>query len=917
MMRALRLAAFEVRAQARTVVPSPAARVAIVMFCVAWMTVFSYAVAVTVRVTPASRAHALVPLMALFAGTALMVAMAAIGRTMERPERFAAWRLAPVPPAWAVAIPLGAAAVLTSGVTLAIATPAIVAAAAGHILEAVFVAMLATITALWILVVAIRILAGMASRRGVDAAARLGRTSVAPIAALMIVALRLAAEIARQVDQVVFGAVWLASAAMLPAAIRATASNWAAALAMGAPRRISRPPQWGSPSWGRMLRRTPLAWSMLGVLPLVVSASTTTLRVAAMFALIVPTSAMFHLMRWEDDCPDRQKLAPAGRRLRFTMWLHVGAPASLVASLAGVLILQDLQRVVVFVAATWAGPLLYLWSRQKLRASAQIVVLLTAAIFLMAASSAGAQVRPGPVSEARTKAAIRGTVRAAHTGVALARARVRLVAIADRQVTTVAADGRGAFEFIDLKPGRYQLSASKGGYVQMQFGQRRALVPGSTIELEAGDEIDRLDIHLPPGAAIEGRVLDEFGEPVVDAVVMTLRSQFAGGRKRLGAAGRVLTTDDQGEFRLFGLPPGTYYLSAALMTGQNAGDASGREGYAPTYFPGTVDLAAAQPIVLEEGEQRKSADVVLSLVKTASVAGATRDSQGRAFASGSVSAVNVVGGFPMPVASAAIAGDGSFRLSNVPPGVFTIVASTPAGADGSRQMAVQRLSISGEDVAGLVLAAPQPSTVAGIIERDSTDSDPLPPFVQLRLTPADPIEDAGESGWLVRTNPDRSFNSSVRPGNIRVEMVNAPGWFVSRVLQGGRDVTDTGILVTAGEAAADVQVVLTRRVTTVTGDVVDSSRQPSYDYTVVAFVRDRALWTFRSRHVAAARPDQHGSFTIRGLPAGDYLIAAIDHVEQGESHDVEFLDGIRDRAQPVSLDAGQPRRITLPLLRRP
>jgi hypothetical protein len=658
---------------------------------------------------------------------------------------------------------------------------------------------------------------------------------------------------------------------------------------------------------------------MLGVIPLVISASTTTLRVAVMFALMLPSVAMFHLVRWEDECPDRQQLAPGGMRLRFGLWLHVGLPVSLLASLIGLVILQDPQRVAVFIVATWAGPLLFLWRRSRLRGAVQFAVMVIATILLLTAAAADAQPRrPGVVSDNAATAVIRGTVRAAHTGAPLGRARVRLVAGVDRQSITVAADARGVFEFRDLRPGRYTLSAAKGGFVQAQYGQRRAFVAGTPIEVRAGEELERLDIHLAPGASIDGRVLDEFGEPVVDAVVMTLRSQFAGGRKRLAATGRVLTTNDRGEFHLFGLPAGTYYLSAAPMTGQNAGDASGREGYAPTYFPGTVDLASAQPIVIDEGEQRASADVVLNLVATATISGVVRDNDGRAFGSGSVSVVNLVSGFPMPVASGAILGDGTFRIANVPPGQFTVIASTIPGADGSRLSATQRVSVNGTEVAGLLLIAPQPAIVGGVIAREAGEPEPLPPAVQLRLAPADPVDDLSDSGTLPRTNADGSFSSTVRSGRVRVELVNPPsGWFLSRVLQGDRDVTDTGIELDPAETIDNVRVLVTRRVTTVTGVVLDSSRRQSRDYSVVLFARDRSLWTFRSRYVVSVRPDQQGTFTIKGMPGGDYLIAAIDHLEQGEGHDPEFLDAIRARSQSVSLEPGALEQLTLTLTRRP
>jgi hypothetical protein len=913
--RALQLTGYELRAQWRGLLPSAAARGAIVVFGGAWATLFSVAAVAAAGDGTRSRADALVPLMALFASTALAVSMAAVARTLERPARFNVWRLAPVPPAWSMTIPLSAVAVLTSGAALTFAMPAIVAAAADHLWQAVLVAALAVIIALWILVLAIVLLTGVASRRGIEAAARLGRTSMGPIAVLMVVSLRAAASNARWFDQVMLATVWLASAALLPAAMRAAADRWSATIALGPPRRQSPAPRWGSPGWGRMLWRTPFAWAMCGVAPLVFAASMTTPGAAALFALVLPSAAMSHLIQWEDRCPDRQRLAPAGRRVRRGLWVRIGVPASIAASAISVVVVQDPWRAAVLAAAAWLGALLYLWTRRHLRATVQLVVMLIASMMLSGRPAEAQAARPGAVTPEAITASLSGRVLAAHTGAPLPRARVRLVAGSDRQVIDIVADARGAFTFRSLKPGRYTLSAAKGGYVQMQFGQRRAYVPGSPIELRAGDEVERLDIHLAPGASIDGRVLDEFGEPVVDAMVMTLRSQFSGGRKRLAPTGRVLTTNDRGEFHLFGLPPGTYYLSAAAMTGQNAGDAAGREGYAPTYFPGTVDLASAQPIVLEEGEQRLISDVVLTLVRTAAISGVARDARGQPFTSGTVNVMNVVSGFPVPVASGAVLADGTFRLRNVPPGSFAIIAATPPAADGSRHTAAERLIVSGEDITGLVLSVPQPATLAGTVGRESDDAEPLPASLALRITPADAVDDLGDPVPLLRADADGSFASSVRSGKVRLELANATGWFLSRVLHDGRDVTDGGLVVQPGSAVRDVRVLVTRRATMVTGSAIDVSRQASRDYTVVIFARDRALWTFRSRHVAAARPDHQGTFMIKGMPPGEYLIAALDYVEQGEPHDPEFLDSLRD-ATAISIGAGETRRITLPLSRR-
>ena len=127
-------------------------------------------------------------------------------------------------------------------------------------------------------------------------------------------------------------------------------------------------------------------------------------------------------------------------------------------------------------------------------------------------------------------------------------------------------DQQGRFEIKELPAGRYTMTASKGGFVSLQYGQRRPSESGTPIELGDGQTIDKIAIALPRGSVLGGRITDEFGEPVANASVSAWRYGYAGGARRMMPAGQNSrdTTDDQGQFRLFGLPPGDYYVSATL-----------------------------------------------------------------------------------------------------------------------------------------------------------------------------------------------------------------------------------------------------------------------------------------------------------------------------------------------------------------
>ena len=160
----------------------------------------------------------------------------------------------------------------------------------------------------------------------------------------------------------------------------------------------------------------------------------------------------------------------------------------------------------------------------------------------------------------RGTSVLRGQIMAADTGAAIRRAQVRVNSPDARESRVATTDQQGRFEIKQLPAGRYTITASKGGFVALQYGQRRPSESGTPIELGDGQTIDKIAIALPRGSVLGGRITDEFGEPVANASVSAWRYGFVGGARRMMPAGQNSrdTTDDQGQFRLFGWPPGDY-----------------------------------------------------------------------------------------------------------------------------------------------------------------------------------------------------------------------------------------------------------------------------------------------------------------------------------------------------------------------
>ena len=158
---------------------------------------------------------------------------------------------------------------------------------------------------------------------------------------------------------------------------------------------------------------------------------------------------------------------------------------------------------------------------------------------------------------------ISGRVLIADTGSPVRGARVSLTAVQLPGGRALVTDSSGLFDFAALPEGRYTLSVSKTGFVTLAYGQRRPLQPGTPLQLADGQRLQGIEMRLPRGSAIAGHVFDENGDPLPNTVVRVMRYQYQDGQRRLTMAGSG-QTDDRGQYRVWGLNPGDYYVSAVM-----------------------------------------------------------------------------------------------------------------------------------------------------------------------------------------------------------------------------------------------------------------------------------------------------------------------------------------------------------------
>jgi hypothetical protein len=152
--------------------------------------------------------------------------------------------------------------------------------------------------------------------------------------------------------------------------------------------------------------------------------------------------------------------------------------------------------------------------------------------------------------------------------------------------------------------------------------------------------------------------------------------------------------------------------------------------------------------------------------------------------------------------------------------------------------------------------------------------------------------------------------TDVMAGQYTIRAMAPKGWTMKAVYADGRDVTDQALEV-KGESITGLNVIFTDKVSGIAGTVREARGAGAPDITVIAFPTDEKLWGPQSRYIGAARTSASGAYALAALPPGDYLVIAVDDVEQGEWFDPAFLDQIKERATRAKLGEGEQKTVDL------
>jgi hypothetical protein len=530
------------------------------------------------------------------------------------------------------------------------------------------------------------------------------------------------------------------------------------------------------------------------------------------------------------------------------------------------------------------------------------------------------------------------------------RARVTLNGDIQIEGQVATSDDSGRFVFRGIPAGRYLLQANKPPFLPMNYGATRPDRPGTAVAVSNGQTVQGLVIRMTRGAAIEGRVLDQNGEPMAGVAVSAMRNGYSpltGERALMTVA--QLVADDRGIYRAFGLAPGEYVvvarppvapsgrggaipetrrLTAAdvdriLQSAQAPATARALPGspvtWSPVYYPGTPDLAAAATLTLRAGEDLSGIDVSMRLLPTSRISGVVTMPEGTA---PEAVLITVIPADPKArlstnlgfVSNTRPTADGRYAFAGVTPGAFIVNART-GGAGRSRSAAPAiaapvlwasaNVEVQGQDLdVPLVL---QPGiAVSGRVEF-KTRTPPTPEElagIRILLRAVDSGPDSTyQPSAPVTARGTFAFQGSV-PGLFRFNSSRTSGrdFFPTSVTIGGREMLDAPIPIKT--PIDDMTVVFTDRPSEITGTLQDSTGRPATDYFIVVFSTNRAYWTPLSRRVMQTRAGTDGTYLLRNLPAGEYFLAALTDLAPGDTSDPTFLGELATAAVKVTVTDG-------------
>jgi len=503
---------------------------------------------------------------------------------------------------------------------------------------------------------------------------------------------------------------------------------------------------------------------------------------------------------------------------------------------------------------------------------------------------------------------IEGHVTNAATGAPVKKAELVVLRIDPDPQTSYSAttDSYGKFAMWDMEPGKYRLTVRANGFVEANYGVRRPNRVGATLSLDPGQRLKDVNPKLTPHGVIAGRVVDADGDPVVRAEVAAQSYRRGEGRKQLVPTG-TSSTNDLGEYRIFGLAPGRYFVTAIYHQTRAARTPQQDESYVPTYYPGAIDIAAAVAVDVRAGADLHAMNITLSKTHTVRVRGHVNNAGG-----GKLNVMILltprdragswgVGG------KAGVDGQGNFEFREVRPGAYWVEIES----FGDRPLFVrQAIDVGNTNIDDAAVTLAPGVDLPGKIKSEGPDGVNLA-GINVMLRARDAAETYPRTNGRVKD--DGSFTlGQVAPEHYDLYVGGLPAsYYVKSIRAGDREVRDSGLDIAAGPAGP-LTVTIAPGAGQVDGLVADDKQAAAG--ALVVLIPDDARRRERSDSYATATTGQYGLFTLKGIVPGEYKLYAWDDIESGAYLDPGFMKPFESRGLPMTIHENSKEKAQLELI---
>ncbi len=476
---------------------------------------------------------------------------------------------------------------------------------------------------------------------------------------------------------------------------------------------------------------------------------------------------------------------------------------------------------------------------------------------------------------------------------------------------TARTDSRGAYEITNLDRGTYVLRASRNGYIPRYYGQKTMHAfgrqgAGTALSIRSGEVLEGVDFNLIRGGVVEGRVVDQENEPISRVSVRMSGYRILGGARRLLPIGRD-QTDDRGQFRIFDLPPGSYYLSASQRSATDQGRIE-TTSFPPTYYPGVQSVEEATTVQVAAGAEVAGFDITLIEAVSYSVSGRVLTPAGRPAHSVWIVSTKDSGGDMGSMMGPTTNTDlqGEFTISGLVPGRHRFFARS--GEGDAMQMAGTTVDVADQDLSGLTLFLGAGAEVSGriVVENQNSSLDWRRILLSMRLVSNVNLLFSSARGGQVEE--DFTFRiSGISEGLYRFSVRLPPGnHYVKSIRVQGQEVIDRSIETRNNDRLEGVEIHVSSEGAQISGVVEQEDTQERVDgASVVVFSTDPQFRGRYSRFTKTTQTDQSGRFSLNGIVPTEYFLCALVDHEAGREMDLEYLKSLERDSERIDLSPNQ------------